>query len=145
MGNNKNIKHASVLIETLDGKLLFHHRDNRPDIIHPDLIGTFGGGVEAEEGYPHAAIRELKEELNLAVQEKDLMHFADYKKVLKDGNELQVKVFLVRGINAKELVLNPNEGQNIVSISRHDDWRGYKFTPLAKAMLGKYSSSFWHD
>ena len=57
--------YAAVLLETVDNKLLFHHRDNKPNIANPNKIGFFGGGIDRNETPISAAIREIKEELNL--------------------------------------------------------------------------------
>jgi 8-oxo-dGTP diphosphatase len=56
------------LIVDADGRFLLQHRDDRPDIMHPGLWGSFGGRVEPhetadvetpEDGF----LRELREEL----------------------------------------------------------------------------------
>jgi NUDIX domain len=40
---------AMLLIVTDDGKLLLHHRDNKPGISHPGCWAGFGGAVEEGE------------------------------------------------------------------------------------------------
>lgn len=138
MENKNIIKHSSVLLETIDKRLIFHHRDDKPDIIHPDFIGTFGGGVEKGESFEDAAIRELREELNLMIEKNNLIFFSDHRKNLKNGEELQIRVFLLKDVHISKLILNKNEGQNIVIISKNDNWQDYKLTPLAREILGKY-------
>lgn len=135
MRSKEIIKHVSVLLETPDGRLIFHHRDNKPSIVHPDYIGTFGGGVEDGEDYEDAAIREIKEELDLTLQKSDLIFYRSYMKERADGKLLKVKAFIVKGIDPEVLKLNPNEGQGIVIISKNDKWRDYKLTPLAYEFL----------
>ena len=63
---------SSIIIEKDDGKFLFQLRDNKPNINNPNKWGLFGGGIKKDESPINAAIRELKEELDLSVKEKDL-------------------------------------------------------------------------
>ena len=65
------MSYVGVLIKRKDGKMLFQLRDNKPHIHNPNKWGLFGGGIKKEETPQGAAIRELKEELCLEVNEKD--------------------------------------------------------------------------
>lgn len=58
---------ALILVEG-DGYLM-QLRDSRPDIWYPGHWGLFGGGVEPGEDPVEALARELKEELELELQE----------------------------------------------------------------------------
>ena len=45
------------------GEVLLQHRDDRPDIAHPNLWSLFGGHKEADEEPSAALVRELEEEI----------------------------------------------------------------------------------
>lgn len=131
-------KHSSVLLETNDGKLLFHHRDDKPDIANPNKIGTFGGGVDNGESYVDAAIRELKEELNLSVTKNQLVELISQDYTRQSGDNGHIALFIVKNVNPANLVLNPNEGQGIVIVSQNDNLNKYNFTQGVKRALNYY-------
>ncbi len=64
--------YAGVLLEK-EGKFLFQLRDCKPNISNPHKWGIFGGGIETGETPKIAAMRELKEELNLDVKGSQLL------------------------------------------------------------------------
>ena len=132
---DKVYKHSSVLLETPNGELLFHHRDNKPDIINPNRIGTFGGGADGEESHEDAAIREIQEELNYTINKKDLVELTSFHYTRKDGTQLEVKLFILKNVDPKKLRLNPNEGQGIVKVSKDDDFSKFDLTPNTKKAI----------
>lgn len=133
------LKYAAVLLETIDGKLIFHHRDNKPDIDNPDKVGVFGGVVEEGESFEEAAIREIKEELNLDLIRDDLNFFSIYNKTKEiHGVDEICQVFVVKNIDPNKLKLNKNEGQGTVLISNKEEANKYKLTIMAKDMIAEY-------
>jgi 8-oxo-dGTP diphosphatase len=64
---------ATAILVDDAGRLVFQLRDNLPTIGHPDHWGLFGGRVEAGESPRAAIVRELREELGLAVNERRLI------------------------------------------------------------------------
>ena len=132
-------KYAAVLLETTDGRLIFHHRDNKPYIDNPDTVGVFGGGVEEGESFEETAIREIKEELGLNLTKEDLKYFSIYNKTKKiHGVDEICRVFIVKNIDPSKLNLNRNEGQGVVLISDKDEANKYKLTIMAKDMIDEY-------
>ncbi len=54
---------------TDDGRLLLHHRDDKPGIAHPSCWAGFGGAVEEGESVEEALRREVLEETGLVIEE----------------------------------------------------------------------------
>ena len=51
------------------GRFLLQHRDNVPNIWHPDHWGLFGGEIESWETPEQGLLRELEEELSWRAQD----------------------------------------------------------------------------
>lgn len=58
--NNK--PQCGLILENREGKVLLQLRDNRPDILFPNVWGTFGGEIEDGETPEMAITREIREE-----------------------------------------------------------------------------------
>ena len=58
---------VSVLPVTPDGRVLLQQRDDRQDIPYPGAWTFFGGAVEPGETPAQAIVRELREELDIAL------------------------------------------------------------------------------
>ena len=69
---------ASTIISDEEEKILLQLRDDIPQIGHPDHWGLFGGKMENDETPEAAAIRELKEELGIAVDVQRFHFFGEY-------------------------------------------------------------------
>ena len=54
---------ASALLYNPRGEVLLQHRDDKPDIAHPNLWSLFGGHKEAGEELSEALVREVGEEI----------------------------------------------------------------------------------
>ena len=67
---------AQVLLFDRNGRLLIYLRDNKSDIPFPDHWDFFGGHLESEETPDQALVREVEEELGLAL--KDWRFFRTY-------------------------------------------------------------------
>jgi 8-oxo-dGTP pyrophosphatase MutT (NUDIX family) len=132
-------QYAAVLLETPDGKLIFHKRDNKPGIANPGMIGFFGGGVEEGETFLQAAVREIKEELDLNLDPTQLRAFSNFQKTIElDGEELEGQVFLAQNIDPNQLRPNPNEGQGFIVISKDDNWQEMNLTRMVRSVITKY-------
>lgn len=53
---------------TYKGKILLFHRDDKPGINDPNRWSLIGGNVEDGETFEQALIREIKEEINVSVE-----------------------------------------------------------------------------
>ena len=54
---------TTALLYNPQGEVLLQHRDDKPDIAHPNLWSLFGGHKEAGEELSAALVRELEEEI----------------------------------------------------------------------------------
>ena len=63
---------ASALLYNPQGEVLLQHRDDKPDIVHPNLWSLFGGHKEVGEALSEALVRELEEEIGFVPQTFDL-------------------------------------------------------------------------
>lgn len=64
---------VAAIIRTPSGRYLMQLRDTLPNIWYPNSWGCFGGGVEPGENSVHALCRELREELELEVDNATLI------------------------------------------------------------------------
>ncbi len=53
------------IIPIFKGKCLFHHRDNKPEISHPDKWSFISGSIEEGETFEEAIRRECEEEIGI--------------------------------------------------------------------------------
>lgn len=68
----KTIKVSTAIIKFQDGRLGFQLRDNCPTIESPGKVVFFGGQSENDEDALQALYREIKEELDLNIDVKNL-------------------------------------------------------------------------
>ena len=72
------MKYAGIVLEK-DERFLLQLRDMNNKTKNPDKWGIFGGGIKLNETPEKAALREIKEELGIKLNEKDI------KPILKVG------------------------------------------------------------
>ena len=72
---------AAVLLEDDHGRVLLQLRDPWPGVLWGGMWACFGGGAEGEETLPEAAVREVAEEIGVALKPQELTPFA---RVLSD-------------------------------------------------------------
>ena len=89
--NMHNNKGHCVIITNDEGKYLMQFRDGTPGIHSPLMWEFFGGSSEWDESVTEAAVRELKEELDIVVQPADLEIIAQHKMGGKEEYLLRYK------------------------------------------------------
>lgn len=125
-------KYAGALLITPDYKIIFQQRDNRPGIINPGQITTFGGAVEDSESSEQAIVRELKEELDLDYNQPKLYQI--FQKTKEDhGEDREMYIYLMKNVNPASLTIY--EGQGCILISETDNLSQFKLTTFAKELL----------
>lgn len=67
--NQPEIKIVAIIVENLNSELLFMKRDDKPNLSYPGCWALIGGHVELGEDAESALRREIKEELNFAIDE----------------------------------------------------------------------------
>ena len=107
------MNYAGTFIEGEDGKLLFQLRDNKSTISNPNKWAIFGGGIEKKENPKETLIRELNEELNLSVDEKDL-------KLISKINLIFKKHFIFKTKIKKNQKLTLREGSSMKFFSKKE-------------------------
>jgi 8-oxo-dGTP pyrophosphatase MutT (NUDIX family) len=69
---------VAALLQLADGRYVMQLRDAKPNIFYPGHWGCFGGAVDAGEAPVTALVRELKEELAVAVASVTVSRFTEF-------------------------------------------------------------------
>jgi 8-oxo-dGTP pyrophosphatase MutT (NUDIX family) len=69
---------VAALLQLADGRYLMQLRDSNPKIFYPEHWGCFGGAVDAGEEPVAALVRELKEELAVAIEPGAVSRFTEF-------------------------------------------------------------------
>lgn len=139
-----NIGAHAILISnvgTSDLKsLLLQQRDNNPEIINPGLISMFGGTLKKNDDVQHGLIRELKEELELNIEIKDLRKLGVFYKTKElDGIDYTIHVFIIEDIDPSKLKLH--EGKSIYNATLEECLKNQKLTRITRLALEAYNKS----
>jgi 8-oxo-dGTP diphosphatase len=123
---------AMLLIVTDDGKLLLHHRDDKPGIAHPGCWAGFGGAVEEGESVEDALRREVLEETGLVLENPRLLTEA----VDVEGGGRLVSIFYVTGgIKPEQIDLHEGAGIGVHSL---DDLEDLEVTPFVRRAINSH-------
>ena len=127
--------YAGALLITPDNKIILQQRDNKPGIMNPGQITTFGGAVEEGETPEQAIVRELKEELDLEYNQPELYQI--FRKTKEDyGEDREMYIYLVQNIEPVKLVIR--EGVGYVLVSRNENLSNFALTKMAREIVSKY-------
>lgn len=121
-------RQVSIILIDEQNKILLQHRDNISGIWNPNAWGLFGGGVDKEETYEQALIRETKEELNYDLQ--DFEYIGTYNL----EPPFIVRVYIKRIQNTEKKSLKLLEG---------DDWGWFSLDEADKLDF-KVGGMFWN-
>lgn len=123
---------AMVLLITLDGRLLLHHRDDEPGILHPGCWAGFGGAVEPGESVEAVARREVREETGLVIA--TLTFLCDVED--KEGRGDWVSLYFVQGsFHPADVVLSEGQG---VGLFRMEDLDTLRMTPFVRRVISEH-------
>ncbi len=126
----KNPFGVEALIETKKGTFLFQERDGNTKI-SPNKIGLFGGGVKKEESSLEAIKRELKEELNLVLENSQIKFIGVIPSPHSEGKSHNL--FYVKDVERDNLVLT--EGDFILESKLDDLLKNKKASPFSKTSI----------
>lgn len=104
--NTDNTYNAAVaLLVNNEKKILLQLRDNKEEILYPNMWGGFGGGIEKNESPTEGILRELLEEINYNPKKIILLDIIPFP---------HGKLFIFSGkidLSVEEIILN--EGQKV--------------------------------
>lgn len=130
---------ASVILLNFDGKFILQKRDNKQGIRNPGMITTWGGAVEAGENFLQAAVREIHEETNLKPDESSFEFFGNYPRDYRiDGAQVVNHVFLIKGVNEKNLQVFEGQGYEVIDPS--DNGNHALYSDFTKLLMRDYRS-----
>ncbi|MEZ4210438.1 MAG: NUDIX domain-containing protein [Patescibacteria group bacterium] len=126
---NKTIG-IGVMLQTPNFTYLLQERDHNTHV-SPGRIAPFGGGIENNETVEECAVRELKEELDLDIDQNQLETIGLIESKRSPG--LFLHMFLLRGVEKKNLSLN--EGNDIVELTSEQALENPMVTDFTKNVL----------
>lgn len=92
--------HGVKVAIVVDNKLLLHLRDNKPGLFNANMWDFFGGGRSGNETPITCAKREVKEELELDLEDDDFVWQKTYS-AQKDSN--QTAYFMVAQLSGDRI------------------------------------------
>lgn len=118
---------AGALLYNTQGEVLLQHRDDKPNIAHPGLWSLFGGAIDEGETPEEAVVREVWEELEYQVLQKDLWLIAQ-----QPGAKFYIFLIPLQ-VPLDNLVLH--EGQNLGLFATEVALKQLRLSPVAKYVL----------
>jgi len=133
------IQIAQALVFDRDDRLVIYLRDDRPDIPFPNRWDFFGGHMEPGETPEQTLAREVREELGIELQSREL--FRIYECASGDAYPNTKYIYRARiDQSAAELVLY--EGQRLAGIARRE--RGqFHFANILASILEDFIAEGW--
>ena len=123
-------KSAVVILVNSKKQILLHLRDNKPGILAPGHWAFIGGGVEEKESELEAIRREVKEEINILIE-----NFFYLDKIYFKSYNLMVSVYIGRlDIPGEEIKVNEGQG---VKFFYPDEIKKIKMSKILKRIITK--------
>ena len=126
-----NFNVTKVILFDRNNKLFLYLRDNKPTIPYPNMWDLLGGGIERGESAKQAAIREIEEEIGVAV--KDLDEYGRY--VSEEGFRFTIFSGMADAV-PEELTLT--EGQRLISIDLAER-KNYHIVPILAQAIDDFA------
>lgn len=102
---------AHAVLVTPGGKIILQQRENKPEILSPGKIATFGGTLRSGESVLKGLRRELLEELGLNIDDYKVERLNIYRKTKEiDGIDWTSYMFVVKNVNVAKLKLHEGLG-----------------------------------
>ncbi len=103
---------SAVLIDT-QGRFLLQQRDNNPNILHPGMIGLFGGHREEGETFLECIVREVREEISYHVPPEQFAFLGSRTSSELTGGIRRIDTFVARDIPSE--AVRVTEGTLVVA------------------------------
>ncbi|MBB4258765.1 NUDIX domain-containing protein [Bradyrhizobium sp. CIR3A] len=135
---------SAILIDDT-GRLLLQLRDDKPSIAQPGKVSFFGGRREEGETPRECIVREVTEEIGVALSLENFQHLVtlDIPDPENVGGHVKGVYFIARGINASSL--NVTEGKLVIVEAEKVSGIRDKLTPLTAIVLHTYLASRMTD
>jgi len=132
--------YAGALVLTTTGEIIVQHRDDIPSIHWPDSLSVFGGGVEGDEAYEEALIREMKEELDIELADYQYEFYKTYEQRvgIHEGSskDIDCHIFLIYDVSPDDITVL--EGQGYKILNRDTDISQIKASPVMREIFMDY-------
>lgn len=137
MSNQPKHHSAEILVVRTDGALVLQHRDDKPGIVNPGMITSFGGTMEPGESALEGAVRELSEETSLELQAQDLQPFMDvHQPPEMYGFTSIAHYFITRPVDTDGIKIYEGQGYKVVtSLAAATN---VQLTPAARIAVAAY-------
>ena len=132
------------LIVDAEGRFLLQHRDDKPEIAHPGLWGSFGGRVEphetdARETPEEGFLRELREELCWQPRCAVLYDGVPFR-TLEDGDARRQLIYAYAApLDAPLAALELREGQGMTAFA--PDALPERIVPALRTLIAQFAAS----
>lgn len=125
-------KSVAAMLVNSKKQILLHLRDDKPGILAPGCWAFIGGSVEKGESELEAIRREVKEEINISIED-----FQYLDRFYLKRHNLNVSVYIGK-LDIPEEEIKVSEGQGI-KFFNHDEIKDIKkMSPIFKRLLSKH-------
>lgn len=128
---------VGALIEIADNVFIFQRRDKETNR-YPDMTAPFGGGLNKGEDFISALKREIKEELNISLNEAEIKEIGNFKSYFEQGR--LIKMFYVKIGDSRKIVLR--EGERIVKTVLEKVLNDKKTTDFTKEVIRYFQDNY---
>ncbi len=133
-------QYVGALLLTRVGEVIVQHRDDIPQILWPDSLSTFGGGVEGDESYEEALAREMKEELDMNINDYEYEFYKTFeqRKTTHPGAyaDVDCHIYLIYDVDPEQLTVL--EGQGYKLLTKVTDLTTIKASPVMREIFTDY-------
>ena len=132
--------YVGALLLTTVGEVIVQHRDDIPQILWPDSLSTFGGGVEGDESLDEALAREMKEELDIDINDYEYEFYQTFEQRIGNHEEasgdIDCHIYLIYDVDTDKL--NILEGQGYKLLTKGTDLSTIKASPIMREIFATY-------
>jgi 8-oxo-dGTP pyrophosphatase MutT (NUDIX family) len=143
LDNDKIVKstneYSGAILLDVDNNWILQKRDNRPGLKNAGKISFFGGGCEPGENSRQCLVRELTEEIELAIQPGSATFFGDFIKENDEGKSTVIHIFIIKNVEIGSLRVH--EGEGAIVMNPQDVLESDRTSDIAKDVAKMYLES----